>query len=399
MLRSVDETIATLLRQVKTTEATEQRALDDALNCCLAADITSPVDVPPADNSAMDGYALKHGDVSDGVWLEVSGRIAAGSVGQPLELGGIVRIFTGALLPPGADTVVIQEDTETRDGRVSIMQMPQPGENVRKRGQDIEKGRVILARGERLTSASIGLIASVGFSRVAVYSPLRIAVMSTGDELVPPGKAAAPGQIYNSNRYTLAALISSMGMQVVDLGIVADTPEATEEALREAAAKADCILTTGGVSVGEEDHVKVAVARLGRIDLWKLAIKPGKPLAYGEVAGVPFFGLPGNPVSTFVTFCIIARPYLMAMQGVKDVRPVTHVVESGFEFKAGGRREYLRVRTVEDDRGETRLEKFPNQGSGMMTSLVWADALAEVEAGRHVMPGDRLRIFPLKNSC
>ena len=399
MLRSVDETIATLLRQVKTTEATEQRALDDALNCCLAADIASPVDVPPADNSAMDGYALKHGDVSDGVWLEVSGRIAAGSVGRPLESGGLVRIFTGALLPPGADTVVIQEATETRGGAVRIMQMPQHGENVRKRGQDIEKGRVILARGERLTSAGLGLIASVGFSRVAVYTPLRIAIMSTGDELVQPGKATAPGQIYNSNRYTLAALISSMGMQVVDLGIVADTPEATEEALREAAARADCILTTGGVSVGEADHVKAAVGRLGHIDLWKLAIKPGKPLAYGEVEGVPFFGLPGNPVSTFVTFFIIARPCLMAMQGVKDVTPVTHVVESGFEFKAGGRREYLRVRTVEDDRGETRLEKFPNQGSGIMTSLAWADALAEVEAGRHVMPGDRLRIFPLQSPC
>lgn len=395
-LRPVDEVVDQLLEIVQPITETETRALDAALDYFLAQDIASPRDVPPADNSAMDGYAIAHDKVAADKWLPVSDRIAAGQVGKELKAGTAARIFTGAEIPAGADTVVIQENTEAREGEVRILTLPEPGDNVRPGGQDIKKGDVMLRRGQRLTPDCLALMASVGVSQVTTYRQARVAVMSTGDELVEPGMPIKPGQIYNSNRYGLVGLLTGMGIGVIDFGIVPDDREATEARLLEAAEKADCILSSGGVSVGEEDHVKASVETLGRIDIWQLAIKPGKPLAYGEVKGTPFFGLPGNPVSTYVTFMIIARPYLVALQGGKDVQNPSYYGVADFEFKAGGRREYVRVKVESGSNGKTRLSLFGNQGSGIMTSVVWADALAEIEIGQHVQPGDVVRFFPLK---
>ena len=393
-LRPVDEVVDQLLGLVEPTGKSELRTIDKALNCCAAKDIQSPINVPPADNSAMDGYAIAYADANLQTSYRVSGRIPAGYVGSRLEPGTVARIFTGAEIPVGADTVVMQENTELCGDEVKLLSLPDQFDNVRSKGQDIQAGSLIIRKGDLLSARTLSLVASVGVAEIEVATPLRIAIMSTGDELVEPGNPVAPGQIYNSNRYALSGMLRNMGMEVVDLGIVADTPEATEQALLKAASMADCILTSGGVSVGEEDHVKAAVEKLGKLDLWKLAIKPGKPLAYGEVEGVPFFGLPGNPVSTFVTFHIVARQYLLAMQGRSDYEPFCVTGVSDFSFNGGGRREYLRVQ-IQNNEGQTRLSKFINQGSGIMTSVVWADALAMVEAGQVVKPGDRLTIYPL----
>ena len=393
-LRPVDEVVDQLLGLVKPTGKSELRTIDKAVNCCAAKNIQSPISVPPADNSAMDGYAIAYADANLQSSYRVSARIPAGYVGSRLASGTVARIFTGAEIPVGADTVVMQENTELAGDEVKLLSLPDQFENVRSKGQDIAAGSLIISKGDLLSARTLSLVASVGVAQVEVATPLRIAIMSTGDELVEPGNPVAPGQIYNSNRYALSAMLRNMGMKVIDLGIVADTPEATEQALLDAASMSDCILTSGGVSVGEEDHVKAAVEKLGQLELWKLSIKPGKPLAYGEVQGVPFFGLPGNPVSTFVTFHIVARQYLLAMQGLSDYKPFCVTGVSDFSFKGGGRREYLRVQT-QNIEGQTRLSKFPNQGSGIMTSVVWADALAMVEAGQVVRPGDRLTIYPL----
>lgn len=393
-LRPVDEVIDELLSRVNPVQATLIRQLDEALGCCLAGDVESPVDVPPADNSAMDGYAVALSTLGSGNPIPVSDRIPAGSIGNPLVAGSAARIFTGAPIPAGADTVVIQENITLIEGGIRINEQPAIGENIRARGQDISRGMKIVSKGDRLSPQVLALIASVGLPEVLVFRPLRIAVMSTGDELVQPGRELAPGQIYNSNRYAMAGMVRSLGFDVIDLGIIPDDPEATRQALLQASADADCILTSGGVSVGEEDHVKDAVEQLGRIDIWKLAIKPGKPLAYGEVCGTPFFGLPGNPVSTFVTLQIIARPYLLALQGFSQVLAQTVAATAAFSFSGGSRREYLRVRTRWDD-GQFIAEPFANQGSGIMTSVVWADALAEIDVDRQVKPGDRLKLYPL----
>ncbi len=391
-LRPVEEAIDHLLAKVSRTEQTEIRGLSDALGLYLTEPVTSDLDVPPADNSAMDGYAVQLASISENQWLEVSARVPAGSVGEEIRSGTAVRIFTGAPIPAGADTVVMQENCEAEENRVRIHELPELGANVRARGQDLTAGATVLESGERLTAQSLALLASVGCAEVKVFKPLRVAIMSTGDELVEPGGRLAEGQIFNSNRFALEGLIRGLGMDVVDLGIVEDTPDATDRILRQAAERADLIVSTGGVSVGEEDHVKSAVERLGHLDLWKLAIKPGKPLAFGSVLGKPFFGLPGNPVSTFVTFVIVARPFLLAMQGAASSRPRGMPIPSGFSFRGGSRREYLRVRVCENAEGDPYLEKFANQGSGVMTSVAWADGLAEVEIGQQVEPGDKLRV-------
>ncbi len=393
-LRPVDEVVSELLGYVELSTETENRSLDDALNCCAAVDIRSEVNVPPADNSAMDGYAINFEDVDSARQYPVSDRIPAGYIGKKLNPGTVARIFTGASIPDGADTVVMQENTRQVGDLIELTQMPEAGENVRRCGQDIEKGSVVVRRGDRLTAKTLGLIASVGVARIEVFRPLKVAIMSTGDELVEPGRAVAPGQIYNSNRYALAGMLKTIGFDVVDLGIVEDTREATLKALQRASEQADVILTSGGVSVGEEDHVKDAVESLGRIDVWKMAIKPGKPLAYGVVNDTPFFGLPGNPVSTFVTFHVVARPYLMAKQGFTRVHPEVMTAVSDFEFLGGGRREYLRVR-LHNREGGTFAERFSNQGSGIMTSVVWADALAIAEIGQQISVGDPLTVLPL----
>lgn len=401
-LQPVDTVVELLLARVQPVVAMESRHLDNALNCYLAETIVSPIDVPPANNSAMDGYALDSSSLKSSsssttdTLLEVSDRIPAGSVGKPLVPGTLARIFTGAEIPAGADTVVIQEDTERLGDKIRILAMPHPGENVRPKGQDVGAGDAILSKGARLTPESLALAASVGVSEVNVFTPLKVAIMSTGDELVEPGGKTHPGQIFNSNRYAIAGLLRNMGMEVIDLGIVRDTQVDTERSLGEAARCADCIITSGGVSVGEEDYVKAAVEKLGKIDIWKLAIKPGKPLAYGEVNGVPFFGLPGNPVSTFVTFLMVAKPYLISMQGGSSPENIAYYGQANFNFKAGSRREYIRVQTSVTSNGVVMLEKFSNQGSGIMTSVVWADALAEVEIDQVVEPGDAIKFYPLR---
>ena len=391
--RAVDDVLADVMGRVRPLVDTEILSLLDARNRFLAEDIRSPVDVPPADNSAMDGFVFRYGDVAMNVPLDVSDRIAAGHPGRSLEQGTVARIFTGAEIPAGADTVVVQEDTRRVGEMVVITEMPGSGDNVRPCGQDVKKGDVILESGSCLTPSSLGLIASVGIGAVSVFRQLRVAVMSTGDELVEPGTRAGPGRVYNSNRYVLSGLLRDLGMQVVDIGIVGDTPAATEAALEEASS-ADCILSSGGVSVGEEDHVTAAVEKLGSLDIRKLAIKPGKPLAHGEVKGVPFFGLPGNPVSNFVTFMVVAKPYLIARAGGTDSANPSYPVEADFSFKAGSRREYARVRTRTTDDGRVVAELFPDQGSGVMTSVVWGNALAQIEPGRQVAPGDAIRVFP-----
>lgn len=396
-LLPVDQVIDELLAKVSPTREIVTRLLDDALGCYLADDIRSGIDVPCLANSAMDGYAVNSSEiVADGVY-KVSDRIPAGSVGTALEVGTVARIFTGAPIPAGADAVIIQEDTEPAVGNgdsVVIKTVSVPGENVRPRGQDISQGTTILERGRRLSPQDLGLIASVGVAAVEVFKPLTISILSTGDELIEPANSLQPGQIYNSNRFALAGLLKNMGMNVVDLGVIEDTPLATEKALRRGAQESDCILSTGGVSVGEEDHVRAVVESLGHLDIWRIAIKPGKPLAFGDVLGTPFFGLPGNPVSTFVTFFIIARPYLVAYQGGKQVENEFYIGEADFEYKGGGRREFLRVQAIAS-RNAVVLRKFPKQGSGVMSSVSWATALAEVEVGQQVKPGDKLKYYLL----
>ncbi len=394
-LTPVDEVIATLLDKVVPTTELESVAVAEASGRYLGEDVISAVDVPPQANSAMDGYAVAAADIAAGQSYSVSQRIAAGQSGSPLVPGTLARIFTGAPIPAGADAVVIQEDTEIEGELVTVTQAPMVADNVRPMGQDIQSGTVVLRQGQRLLGQDLSLAASVGLSHVRVYRQLRAAILSTGDELVEPPAALGPGQIYNSNRHALRGLLLNLGYSVLDLGIVSDTPEATRSALERASADADIIFTTGGVSVGEEDHVRDAVLKLGALDLWRIAIKPGKPLAFGHVAGIPIFGLPGNPVSTFVTFVVIATPYLRALHGEREVGHQFLPGIARFEFRAGGRREYLRVRTAVSEAG-MELEMYPEQGSGVMSSVVWANALAEVEADQSIQPGDKVRYLMIR---
>lgn len=391
----VDDAIARICGQAKLLVDIEQVSLLDALDRVLARDIVATANVPPADNSAMDGYAVCAADVSAGEPILVSDRIPAGKVGQPLVKGTAARIFTGAPLPMGADSIVIQEDTSLVADQVVLNAQPTAGDHVREAGQDIKAGQTILSAGRRLKPQDIGLIASVGGHEVPVFKKLKVGIMSTGDELVDPPAPLGPGQIYNSNHYTLQSLILSLGMTPVDLGMVADTPEATKRALQAGDLQADCILSSGGVSVGEEDHVKAVVEQLGSLDLWRLAIKPGKPLAFGRVGTTPFFGLPGNPVSGFVTFMLIARPYLLTAQGCTDTALTTVYGNADFSAEGGGRREYYRVQIHYDENGRSVVSDYRNQGSGVMSSVSWANGLAEIEIGRSIKPGDPVKVMLL----
>jgi len=398
-LKSIDAVLKQILSDTFQPPETENLSLLEASGRVLAEDILSPMDVPPADNSAMDGYALDANDaamVEQGVY-EVSDRVPAGSSGKQIKPGTLVRIFTGGEIPPGANTVIMQENTELLDeGRVRIIKMPALGNNVREQGQDIQKGGIILTAGKRLQPQDLALLASVGHDKVNVYRRLRIAIITTGNELIDPPLPLKSGQIYNSNRYALESLVTQMGFDSRYYGTAEDTPEATEKAFTDAAKECDCLISSGGVSVGEEDHVKQVVQKLGSLDLWKVAIKPGKPLAFGQVLGRPFFGLPGNPVSSFVTFCLFTRPYLLRLQGCRDYAPSTYHVPVDFEIDGGSRVEFLRAR-VEPDNGGVRVNLFPNQGSGVMSSLSWANALVEVGIHQKVRKGDFLKIYPLEN--
>ena len=402
-LISADDALARLLAAVAPLGRTENVTTPEAWGRVLARDVVSPVSVPPEDNSAMDGYAIRLADLggaADAV-LPVSQRIAAGRPGQPLAAGTAARIFTGAQVPAGADAVVMQEHCEAIAsdapfGAVRVNELPSPGMAIRRQGEDVMQGRVVLAAGHRLDAAAIGLAATVGMARLDVAARPRVALFSTGDELVMPGEPLPPGAIYNSNRFMLGALLRGQGCVVTDLGNVPDRLDATRAMLREAAAGHDLILSSGGVSVGEEDHLKPALAAEGRLDLWAIAIKPGKPLAFGAVRRVGgetwFIGLPGNPVSSHVTFTLFVRPVLARLQGARATLPVGVPVRADFAWpRPDKRREFLRVRR--NDAGG--LDLYRNQGSGVLTSLAWGDGLADIAPGQVVRPGDLVRFLSL----
>jgi molybdopterin molybdotransferase len=396
-LRSLDEALEALLSQAGVLPA-EPVSTFDADGRVLAEDLVSSLQVPPQDNSAMDGYAVRRGEIADeGVAFAVSQRIPAGAAPGPLQPNTIARIFTGAPVPQGADAIVMQEDTQTLpDGRVQIERVPSDGQWIRRSGEDITRGTTVLARGLRLGPAAQGLAASIGRDTVRVARRPRVALFSTGDELVMPGQVAPeamkPGAIYNSNRFFLRSLLRRLGCEVQDLGIVPDQREATIEALREAARGNDLILTSGGVSVGEEDHIKPAVQQLGSLDLWQIAMKPGKPFAYGKVADAHFIGLPGNPVSSFVTFVLLVRPFLLKLQGASQLQPPATLLPAHFDLKRPDkRREFLRVRR----NAQGGLELFENQSSGVLTSTVWADGLVDNPGGQGIARGDTVRFLPL----
>ncbi|WP_296654758.1 gephyrin-like molybdotransferase Glp [Paraburkholderia sp.] len=379
----------------------------DALNRVLTADVVSPLDVPPMHTSAMDGYAVRVADLAQGSRrLPVSQRIPAGHAPQLLAAGTAARIFTGATVPPGADAVVMQEQTETADGDVTFLHTPKAGEWITAQGADIRNGSVILPAGTRLTPQALGLAASVGCATLDVARRLKVAVFFTGDELTMPGEPLRPGAIYNSNRFTLSGLLRNLGCEVTDYGIVPDRLDATRATLREAASGHDLILTCGGVSVGEEDHVKPAVEAEGRLAMWQIAMKPGKPLAFGAVrrsevqtqtqtqanADEAFFiGLPGNPVSSFVTFLLFVRPFVLRLAGATHVSPRALSLRADFTQAKGDRRnEFLRAR-VNPAGG---LDLFPNQSSAVLTSTVWGDGLIDNPPHHAISAGETVRFIP-----
>lgn len=368
----------------------------DADGRVLAQDLLSGLDVPAQDNSSMDGYAVRCADWAGAdTLLQVNQRIPAGSSGHLLAPASAARIFTGAPIPPDADAVVMQEDCDAVDGGVRIRLQPWPGQWIRRRGEDVAAGQVVLHAGERLSPASLGLAASIGFDTLQVAPRVRVALFSTGDELIMPGEVAPadmkPGAIYNSNRFFLRALLQRLGCTVTDLGIVPDRLDATIEALRGASEQHDLILTSGGVSVGEEDHIKPAVQALGQLNLWHLAMKPGKPFAYGRINAAHFLGLPGNPVSSFVTFLLLVRPFILKLQGATALAPESMALPAHFDCaKADKRREFLRVRL----NAAGGLELFGNQSSGVLTSAVWGDGLVDNPAGQVIAHGDTVRFLP-----
>jgi len=398
---TVREALDFLLEAARPVEQTETVPTLEANGRVLAADQLATIDVPSADNTQMDGYAVRAEDCASGsATLKVSQRIPAGTVGHALEPGTAARIFTGALIPPGADAVVMQEQAEAVGDSVTIHHAPRAGEWIRRKGEDISAGAVILPAGSRLRSQELGLAASVGLASLPVRRRLRVAVFFTGDELTMPGDVAAdqlkPGAIYNSNRFTLRGLLENFGCDISDFGIVPDSLAATRATLVEAARENDLIITSGGVSVGEEDHIKPAVEAEGRLSMWQIAVKPGKPLAFGEVRrehGAAFFlGLPGNPVSSFVTFLLFVRPFLLRLQGVTgQVEPQGYAVRADFDLPKGDRRnEFLRARL----NAAGGLDLFPNQSSGVLTSTVWGDGLVDNPAGNPIAAGDLVRFIP-----
>ena len=392
-LLTLDEALRGLLSVVQALPATETQevATFDALGRVLAQDLRSTIDVPPADNSSMDGYAMRCADVPvAGTRLPVSQRIPAGVVGVDLQPGTAARIFTGAQLPHGADSIQMQEQCEAVTEGVRINALPVAGQWIRRRGEDVRHGDVVLAAGTRLTPAALGLAATVGAATLTVSRRPRVALFSTGDELMMPGEPLKPGAIYNSNRYTLRAQIQAIGCDCTDFGIVPDRLDATREVLRRAAEGNDLIVTSGGVSVGEEDHLRPAVQAEGRIELWQIAIKPGKPLAFGEVRRADgstayIVGLPGNPVSSFITFLLMVRPVLLRLQGATRLQPRPVSQRADFDWpRPDKRREFLRVRRNEAG----GLDLFANQSSGVLTSAVWADGVVDNPAGRVIRAGD-----------
>ena len=394
---SMDDALAELLAQAQPLSGHDNVETLGAHGRVLARPVTSTIDVPPADNTSMDGYAMRAADVpATGTRLPVSQRVPAGHVPESLRPGTAARIFTGAMIPPGADAVVMQEQCAVEGDAVVVNHAPRSGEWVRKAGEDIRAGAEILPAGTRLTPQACGLAASVGLASLPVVRDLRVAVFFTGDELAMPGEALKPGAIYNSNRFVLRGLVEDLGCRLTDFGIVRDTLEETRSVLREAAREHDLIITTGGVSVGEEDHVRPAVEAEGEIRLWQIAIKPGKPLAYGRVRDgqgghADFIGLPGNPVSGFVTFLLFVRPFILKRQGVGALAPTALELRADFDWpKPDRRREFLRARM----NAGGGLDLYPNQSSGVLTSTVWGDGLIDNPPSKAIARGDVVRFLP-----
>lgn len=392
-LTPLAEALETLLASVVSQPTTQSVPLAAALNRYCAEDVISTLAVPPADNSAMDGYALRAADTPGD--LVISQRIPAGQAPQSLQPGTAARIFTGAEIPPGADTVVMQESVEITPAGIRVTAL-EAGRHIRGQGDDIQLGQCVLTQGRCLLPQDLGLLAAVGRREVSIFRPLKVAILTTGDELVEPGSAAlAPGQIYNSNRVALAAQIDALGMEVLDLGNLPDEPGQIGDALERAAREADCVITAGGVSVGEEDHVRHQIEARGSLTHWKLAIKPGKPLAFGEVCGTPVFGLPGNPVSALVTFALVAKPWLIKRQGGRVPPLHRFPVRAGFALtEPGTRQEFLRVRLVGEGAMMT-AELTRSQSSGVLSSVSEAHALADIPIGTTVAEGDWVGVIPL----
>ena len=392
---TADQLLSELLDRARALTATETIPTEASLGRVLAVAQVSAITVPPLDNSAMDGYAVRTAECHTNQPLLVSQRIAAGHVGEPLQIASAARIFTGAPIPPGADAVVMQEHCTVDGNYIRLQQPVKPGANIRRAGEDIMAGDEILPLGTRLGAAHMGLAASIGLATLPVYRRLKVASFSTGDELAQPGTALQPGQIYNSNRYTLTGLVQALGCEWVDLGAIPDTLKDTITTLQHAATLADVIITSGGVSVGEEDHVKAAVSQLGTIDLWKVAMKPGKPLAFGRIGEADFIGLPGNPVSAFATFSLFARPFILKRMGATQLRPTIYRVRAASEWlKSGDRREFLRGRTRIADDGELEVQLYPNQSSGVLNSTVWANGFVDLEIGQTIRIGDMVKFIP-----
>ncbi len=391
-----DEAKARLLASARPVTDTETVDLADAFGRVLAEDLISPMTVPPFSNAAMDGYAVRAAEAATvGTRLPVTQRVAAGEVAQPLAPGSATRIFTGAQVPDGADAVVMQEDCQA-DGDYVVVNLPPPaGQHVRLKGSDLTEGRPILAAGSRFSAAALGLAASVGIAEVKVFRRIKAAIFFTGSELVMPGQPLPPGHIYNSNRYVMRGFLQELGVEVIDLGIIQDDRQATRDALRRAALEADLIVTSGGMSEGDEDHVTAAVRAEGHIDVWKIASKPGKPLAFGGVRSgdreAAFIGLPGNPVSVWSGLLTLVAPFLRRCQGLARIEPDTQTLRADFSYTVkGNRMEFVRVRR--NERGG--LDIYPNQDSAIISSAVWADGISPIPAGASVKPGDLLTFLP-----
>ncbi|MDC3391636.1 molybdopterin molybdotransferase MoeA [Candidatus Thioglobus sp.] len=399
-LMSADDALSFLIDSVCVTAMTEEVSLDDSLGRILASDIHSTINVPGFDNSAMDGYTIALNDnqiAKENLSFDVVDRIAAGSTGNDLKIGNAARIFTGAPIPNGANTVVMQEECTLSEDKsqITVKRAINLNENIRPTGNDILKDNVILSSGRQIKPQDISLAASVGVGELVVFKKIKVGVFFTGDELVEPGNPLTPGKIYNSNRYALVALLKQVGCDVINLGNIEDKLDTTCEALEALESQCDLIMTTGGVSVGEEDHVKPAVEKLGELNLWKIRMKPGKPLAYGKVKQTPFIGLPGNPVSSFVTFCIFSLPFIKKMQGNSNYESKILKVKTNFDCKrAKPRREYARVRI--DHSTETPLANlFPKQGSDVMSSVVWADGIIEIPENTTFETGTILNYYSM----
>ena len=374
-----------------------EKPLFQALGAVLAQSIESRIDVPGCAMSAMDGYAVNTTDLAESgaTTLPLTQRIAAGGVAETLVPGTAAQIFTGAPVPHGADAVIMQEQVKLQSQAIRFESRLAKGDNVRPTGNDIRRGTTILNKGCRLRAQDIGLAASIGLQTLPVFSPIKVGIFFTGDELIEPGETLATGKIYDSNRYTLHGLLETMGCKIIDLGLVGDTLEATREAMLRATEEAELVVTTGGVSVGEEDHVRIAIEQLGELRLWHLGIKPGKPLAYGIINNTAFMGLPGNPVSVFATFCLLVCPMIQIMQGREWRKPVSLQVKADFDWpKPDSRREFLRARLETDAEAQTRVQIYPNQDSGVLTSTVWADGFVEIGENQTVRAGEMVNYLP-----